>query len=207
MTTKRVSLIAAFILISIGVPPLFAEEDGSPEKPAIAKLRQALQGNRESFPVVAVNTNPSGAAFQSLDLAKSLTVVDGKKYYSFRFQVPESGGSLVWSFRVEDGLIAWFIVPAVGRMRGFTRYENQSLPGDSADLGRQGERFILQRLPRADLTPGSEYIIWFQIGGPYPARVLFSLNIFPATSFLSYLDVFPMLYGQEVEPAGAGDDR
>jgi hypothetical protein len=49
MATKRASLIAALILISIGVTPLFAEEDGSSESPAFAKLRQALQGNRESF--------------------------------------------------------------------------------------------------------------------------------------------------------------
>jgi hypothetical protein len=177
------------------------EDEGSnkDEAPETRARREGLQANIAKFPLVKLNTEVARVHFETLDLKKTLTVVDGVKYYAFRFRTPDEVGDLVWSFLTPGRPHEWYILAAAGTMHGFDTFFYSSLPRDVPGLGKTGRSFIVQELSRSFLKSNSEYIIWFTISdGTQPPPYPVSLNMFVERD-QGPSDIFPMLFQEDEE--------
>jgi hypothetical protein len=169
-------------------------EDG--EMAHVRRLAAELQKKVAQLPVAAVNTALDAVKYVSLALDDTLTVVDGRNNYAFRFKTPTTPGDLMWSFRMPPGMECWFICPAAGTMQGFKNFSDKRLPRDVEGVGKKGERFIVQRLYASSLKPDTEYIMWFQFAAGRTAAVTFSLNVV-AGEGLTVSHLFPYFWEEQ----------
>lgn len=191
--TAAISTVAVCLLTIRG----YTAEEGNDETPHLQKLRFALQAKHGDLPMVSVNTRQEDVSFTTIDLTPSLTTVEGKNYYAFRFTTPKERGPLIWSFRVPRGTFSWYIVPVKGRMQGFTHFDQRRYRRKVSDLGAPGDTFVLQRLPAHNLQPNRDYIMWFGIKEDGVPKIMLSLNVLRSGSSYTYTDTFPMLYQKQ----------
>ena len=205
---RLVGIIAAIVLAcSLGFTSC-AGENRKEIPSSLKALQEVLQSRHDELPEIIVNTKLQEVGFASVSLERTLTQIQGHRYYAFRFTTPDAVGQLVWAFLAEGlGLKAWYIVPASGQMKGFTSYVTHHLPKDVENLGSEGDAFILQRLPGPNLKPNTDYIMWFSLEAEHKAEVLLSLNVFPETLDIPHRVVFPMIYPAIDEPTDSLEEE
>ena len=201
-TTVIVALLACLFIMRA-----HSAEEGNDETPHIQELRVALQEKHDDLPRVSVNTQQQYVSFMTIDLTQTVTKVEGKRYYAFRFTTPKEVGPLSWSFKVPKGCFGWYIVPAKGRMYGFTTFGRHTLPRDVSNLGKQGDVFVLQQLPAHNLQPNTDYIMWFGFEEDSDPKVTFSLNVLHSGSRYTDEDTFRMLYQEQSNKPDPGDGK
>jgi hypothetical protein len=161
--------------------------------------REALQKKWAELPTVEVGTSLKDVRFKTVVLDKSKVQVGKEVYYAMRFRAPESAGDFLWAWRPwEDQTISWGLVSSQGPTApGFSETDTRYLQKDAKDLGKKGAGFIVQWLNLGQLTPGGDYILWFQFEkvGPFTKpTVVCSLNVIPGGADMRWKDVFPMFY-------------
>jgi hypothetical protein len=171
-----------------------AQESQEAQVQRVKRLAAELQKKASELPSARVNTALDAVTFETLALGNTLTVVDGRNYYAFRFKTPATPGDLMWSFRLAPGLLYWYICPVSGSMTGFRNFTNKRLPRDVEGVGKEGEQFVVQRLYATYLKPDTEYIIWFQFETGKPATVVCSVNVV-AGQALTLSHLFPCFWG------------
>ena len=204
---RLIEIIIAIVLACSLAFTSCAGEEGNKMLSHARLRREVFQSKYTELPEINVNTKFQDVGFNSVNLERTIIQIEGYSYYALRFKTPDLVGQLVWSFRVPDseGAFGWYIVPASGKMQGFTSYMTYRLPEDIKDLGTKGDAFILQRLPGRNLKPNNDYIMWFGFEKRHRAQVLLSLNVFPETSRIAYRVVFPMFYQETNETTDSND--
>ncbi len=182
------------LLICLLIVQSDAVQTENNETPESRNVRVALQQKVAELPMVEVNTKIEEVGFETIDLTETLTDVEGKRYFAFRFTTPQNPGDLIWSFRAPKGHVGWYIVPAEGRMNGFRTFYRHTLSQDVPTVGEQGDIVVMQELPTRDLKPNTDYIIWFRLADDVAPIVPLSLNVLPDHSHSRYLVIFPMLF-------------
>ena len=181
------------IIVLIGMAARVRGEDGSfPRENAFTRLmRETLQAKLPELPVATVNVGATNATFQVLHLEKTLMVIDGNDRYAFRFKTPATEGDLAWSFRYEKsmGQFSWYILAGTGQMNGFTDMDRRILSRDVPGLGKAGDIFAVQCLPRKHLKTNAEYIIWFDAVST--SGILVSVNIVKSCGDVDYGFMIP----------------
>lgn len=187
MPTKTIITSLLAILLTTISP---AEEELPPH---ILKLQKTLQEMQGELTKVEVNTKKADIDFKALEFKGKTFKVGEKEYYAFRFTAPKQGGDFVWSFRMPEGCLAWYIVAAKGEMDGFTRFFNRYIREDIPDICEKGDLFIYQTLPGRNFTPGSDYIIWINIREGGSTTLPLSLNFLSDDQKGTEEDLFPLL--------------
>ncbi len=153
-----------------------------------AKLRDDLEGFRRSvlqkhvqeFARLVPNTNLAAASFTKVVFTNEPIAIDGLLYNAFSFVMPDEAGDLIWSLVYEtpaNNEIFWYIIPEQGTRQGFESGNSETLQIDYPGIGRKGDKLLLQKLERANLTPNQRYLIWFQCPYRDVPAVTVSLNV------------------------------
>lgn len=167
------------------------------EKPIGIKERNKRQGlfmfemrrNWERFTILPVNSDPYEISYTAKKYFHRPLLSHGTLYDGFRFNAPEKGGDLFFSFYCEDlKSVSWYILPKKGKMNGFRLVEKRE-PHTSMSPYFQEEKYIIQKIPAREFIPGQEYLIHFSFGNVRPRTIDVSLNMFP-DSALAPRDLF-----------------
>jgi len=135
------------------------------EPEAVERLRQALQGNVETFQFIEINDE--GPTDFSLDLSEhSAELANEGRFGGFRFIAPKGSDALdmVWYFNIPQSWSNWYLSPATGPMkRSFNRWTTADKVYEKFDEPKAAERYrVLQELPAGFFEPGKEYLMWFR---------------------------------------------
>jgi hypothetical protein len=109
MTRMKLKFVATFGASAIIAVAFSMAVQGADSLQHNAKLQADLM----QFPLLTLVTNSDGQPiFQTLAL-KNPVVIDGKKYFGFRFQVPrrKKQEDFAWAFVQPVAISSWYILP------------------------------------------------------------------------------------------------
>jgi hypothetical protein len=133
--------------------------------PTEGDRNEQLQAAFLQFPLLDVRTNDVGdPVFQTLNFTNPV-VIDGTRYYGFRFQVPQRANreDFIWAFVEPQQAFHWYIVPQTGGMTGFTHFDTRPIESLVSEqlFPVKGINLCLQALSGEDLQDDETYLIWF----------------------------------------------
>jgi hypothetical protein len=147
------------------------EEQASIVLPAL----QAAAGRFARIPTTPVDIG----RWLSLPLNQTAVEAAGARLDCVRFTVPPQGGDLVWCFALPRASSSWYIVPVVGTGGGFTRFFRGRDYADAPYGSDHRQTTYLQSLDAANLTPGADYLLWFEFVRPEPSTLHLRLGFAP----------------------------
>jgi hypothetical protein len=155
-----------------------------------------LQEHIAEFVELVPNTVGTNACLSKVSFTNEPIAINGMLYNGFSFVMPEGTGDLVWALvlPVEDRnyVKGWYIIPAQGRMKGFSNFDSRRLAHDDAAIGHANDQLIIQRLARSCFVANQRYVIWFSSTMRDIGPLALSLNVleggFPYSGFYSGLN-------------------
>jgi hypothetical protein len=197
MGVSGMSRAAIFFLTVVGLfgfSPAAQAEDGKPvdEKLLTKEQSQAFVQRRDEsllaafdqFPLIEIP--PRGAEkpkIHTIEMNRNPVVIDGWRYDGFRFRVErgkdpalQKNLSFVWGLVGFPELKSWYILPKVGKMKGFTHFMNErksKLRRIRDAAGPQNVPFYSQPLSPSSLEEGGEYLIHIRFKDDQPKNVTF----------------------------------
>jgi len=101
-----------------------------------------------------------------------------------RFTVAEEPVDVVWAFTADAGLLAWGVIPVesseLAQGDRYTQAERAAWPGLSAYESLQ---VYVQGAAGLRLTPGHDYLLWFQFADEQRRQMAAAMRYVPAGSF------------------------
>lgn len=192
--TLRTLFIAAWTAATCIFSSLSRGEELEAEPDKIRNIRIALQEKYANLPELSLNTNLNDIKFHTADLKDSLTEVDGRKHYAFRFRTSAELAPFIWAFKSPKGSVEWFIFPEKGRMKGFDMFFRANLQQDMEGIGAKGDAFFLNDLGKNSIEADKGYIMWFSFDEGTEPKVTLSMNMITDLKFPRFVNAFPMLY-------------
>jgi hypothetical protein len=167
------TLTTVILLLTVATAlPAMTEEQSKTVFPA-------LQAAAARLPLLAIS-DVDGKRFASITLNRQPVTADGARVDAVRLRVPAGGGDLVWAFAIPRHCSSWYIIPASGSGPGFTDFLRGRHWRESTWPSDPSYRPFLQTLSAAHLTPGADYLIWFEFTGEMPAVVHLAARFAPA---------------------------
>jgi hypothetical protein len=152
---------------------------------------RTIQAYGSKFPFIDANIESTHLGrFRKLAFTNDPAVIAGRLYSGFSFAVPKGEArDLVWCLKEPRMSSEYYILPAEGRMQGFTHFFPGKSQVDNPVVGPRGTDMVFQNLPASNLVPGKRYIIWFSMRYGNVESAVFSLN-FPPPDQNTIGDVF-----------------
>lgn len=154
-----------------------------------------LQSAAELLPSV-----PVGTIYGQCALVRFRMNAQGQRLDAVKFRAPAgSACDMVWCFNMRSA-VTWYIAPAKGKAGdGFVDYQcsESQVPGPSGTPSKLTK--YLQHLDAQRLTPGEEYILWFNMVADAPEDVELAVNCLPAGQVEDTLPALAEALGRERE--------
>lgn len=123
------------------------------------QFHATLQAVANQLPNLELSTEPGKARWNHLQI-----FLGGIPFSAFRFSSTlEQPADLCWIFTSQESWYpgSWYILPACGKMNGFSHYRYLNHPAFQDPSVPINGRFFFQSLTGGEIKPGQDYIVFF----------------------------------------------